>query len=394
MIPFPILNNTRITPSTTIRYFTQSSAGEVIFCIDSMNRLWGWGLNDWGQLGTGDRTNRYGEEFTLIRSNVKRVWCGRQATFCQDMNGDVSMVGNRRVYGLSNDPQLTWRRDDFFSQRAIKKMSISLDFFMVLSGEELWATGKNVAGVMDGNRYVAIEAVAKNYLLLSIGIKDFSVSGDTTTYIQYTNGGLSICGYNILQMIDSKVPATNFLSFTEAIPRNTHGNNITHTYGYKYSFASGSTEGRGSGTAYKFGNNSPANLIALTNLDAYWKVQPSQTKNVYRSIGSDSPAYTVYLGTDGKVYGAGSQSSGQMGVGNKDEIRIISELPVPSFSINDFICFDNNPTACWVVLKNKVYFSGTISTINKASPTTPLQLNTTTFTEYTSFPFPLNLDAI
>lgn len=61
------------------------AGGESSFAIDEDNNLYAWGRNHVGQLGVGDKVDRY--EPAFVMSNVKEVWTSGSHSFARTHNG-------------------------------------------------------------------------------------------------------------------------------------------------------------------------------------------------------------------------------------------------------------------------------------------------------------------
>ena len=83
-------------PTIRIKYIAANSSGHVIV-VDTGGRLWGWGLNDYGQVGDGTTTRR---------TTPQRLMSGSTLTF------DSVVIGRQHSIAMTGDGKIfAWGRN-------------------------------------------------------------------------------------------------------------------------------------------------------------------------------------------------------------------------------------------------------------------------------------------
>lgn len=85
-----------ITVSEPLTFVKVASSTDHSLAIDSLGRLWGWGINTWGQLGLGDQVGR--PVPTLINDTHQwiAIGCGYGTSFTIDSAGVLYSCGDNR----------------------------------------------------------------------------------------------------------------------------------------------------------------------------------------------------------------------------------------------------------------------------------------------------------
>ena len=168
------------------------------FILKNNNTLWGCGKNDSGQLGLGDKNNRY--TFTQITTNInniKSVYCGDHHAFVLKNDGTLWGSGDNQYgqLGLGDIPnkstftQITTNTDN------IKSIYCGGTHTIILKNDgTLWGCGWNKDGQLglgDKDNRTTFTIIGIN----SGNIKEIYSSGDHTIILKNDNT-LWTCGYN------------------------------------------------------------------------------------------------------------------------------------------------------------------------------------------------------
>ena len=235
------------------------------FLLKKDGTLWGCGLNDYGQLGLGDNTNR--TTFIQITTNtndIKSVYCGSAYTLILKKDSTLWGCGTNISGRLGSGSSLTFKQ----IINDVKLVTCGDEHALILKNDgTLWSTGSNRHG--------------------QLGIN--SITG-TTTYTQITTNVDNIksiyCGkyYNIILKNDDTLWGCG---------RNDYGQ-----------LGLGDT------------NNRKTFTQITTNVD--------DIKEIYCG-----ESYVLILKNDNTLWGCGNNGGGQLGLGNIiNTVKTFTEITI------------------------------------------------------------------
>jgi alpha-tubulin suppressor-like RCC1 family protein len=255
------------------------------FAIDSAGRLWGWGLNDYGQLGDGT---------TVSRSVPVPV--------------DSSAFGGKKITSLS----------------AGLNHTVALD-----ESGKLWAWGRNRFGAIGDGSTVDrhIPTAVNTAALTEAEITSLSTGYESTT-VQDSSGKLWAWGYNIIGQLGNN-SLTNTLSPSPVYLQDLGGAPVTDIAVGSYHTIATDRSGRlwawGSNSKGQLGNgttkNSPVPVLVKKTLLA---------ENVVTSLAAGD-AFSLALDESGAVWSWGSNFVGQLGSNSYGD----RTYPGPVYGLSD-----------------------------------------------------------
>lgn len=130
---------------------TVSTGNRHTCAIDSMNRLWCVGLNDLGQLGTGNTTAQLRMVQITSLTSVKEVSCGADSTCAIDSNDDLWCWGSNHSgkLGINSTAATSLTPQRVSSSLKFKKVSVGTHHACAIdSMNRPWCWGNNSAGIL------------------------------------------------------------------------------------------------------------------------------------------------------------------------------------------------------------------------------------------------------
>merc|ERR1712032_763969 len=113
--------------------------------------LWATGINNWGQLGDGTKTNRY-TFVKVMDSGVKDVVSRVSCTFALKTDGSVWATGYNRFYAQGDGSSRTRTSFAQVFSSGVKAISTGAQHTQLLMQDgSVWAAGSNVAGELGGD---------------------------------------------------------------------------------------------------------------------------------------------------------------------------------------------------------------------------------------------------
>ncbi|AYV82524.1 MAG: chromosome condensation regulator RCC1 [Hyperionvirus sp.] len=156
------------------------------------------GSNGYGQLGLGDRVNRYSfEKIKGIDKNIVEVTCGEYHTMIRFGNGTLMVCGSSSWGILGTEDNVL--RDTFYEIKGIPKniakvISSHYNTVIILTDGTLMGCGRNGSGqlglgdTVSRNSFVEIKGIPKNIAEVSFGF-DHGI-------IKFKDGTFMGCGSN------------------------------------------------------------------------------------------------------------------------------------------------------------------------------------------------------
>ncbi len=292
-------------------YFTQSiqnykhllgyHSHTVVF--DNSGNLWGCGTNTHGQLGNGN-TNSPVKNFTFMRSNISSFACGYYCTIALDHSGNLWGCG-RNTHGqlglgnTNNMSKFTFMRSNIssfaYGDYVIYSHILALDH----SGN-LWGCGTNSAGQLGLGNFTNVE----NFSFRRSNISNISslACGAMHTLALDRSGNLWGCGSSFYGQL-GKGNTNNMSKFTFM-----RSNIKSFACGQEYTVALDH-----SGNLWGCGYNKYGEL-GLGNFNREVKNFSFMRSNI--SSFACGANHTVALDQSGNLWGCGRNTNGPLGLGN------------------------------------------------------------------------------
>ena len=260
--------------------------------------VWVTGLNEYGQLGTGDNNNRI--SFTKLNDidDVTSIICGRYHTFILKNDGSLWGCGQNSSgqLGLNDDNnRTTFTQVTTNINNDVKQIACGFNHTIILKNAgSVWSCGENEYG--------------------QLGLGDTT---DRKTFTQVT---------------------TNVNNDVKEVACSTDGDGLVSSYVLK---CDGTLMGCGSDKVGQLGTNS-------TNYDSYnTLINITDNVNKIRCGGT----HFVVLKNDGSVWTCGYNSTGQLGDGTNTTSRVLINV------INDIIDIYAGGAQTFVITNEKKILS-------------------------------------
>ena len=293
--------------------------------------LWSCGNNQYGELGLGDTTNR--TTFTQVTTNgddVKSIYCGGNHTLILKNDGTLWGCGYNGYGQLglgdgnnrSTFTQITTNTDD------VKEVYCGENYTLLLKTDgTLWGCGYNGYGQLglgDGTSRSTFTEVTTN----ADDIKQV-YCGDRHTFILKNDGTLWGCGGNGFGQLGLG-DNTNRTTFTQIT---TNADDVKSIHGgWEHALML-----KNDGTLWSCGYNSFGSL-GLGN---------SGHKNTFTQVttnGDDIKSaysgvyHTIILKNDGTLWACGSNSNGELGLGDTTNRTTFTEVTTNADDAKTFYC--------------------------------------------------------
>ena len=308
------------------------------FILKNDGTLWGCGWNEFGQLGLGDTNNRI--TFTQITANVsdtKLIYCGGYHTFILKNNGTLWGCGRNAdsQLGLGDTNDRTAFIIIGINTNDIKSVDCGYNYTIILKNNgTLWGCGWNSSGQLglgDTNSRNIFTKITTN----TDNIKSICCGGRYTLILK-NDDTLWGCGENTYSQLGLG-DTSNRTTFTQIT---TNANNIKsiccggmHTLILK-----------NDGTLWGCGYNAEGQLgLGDTNRRAIL-TQITTNANDIKSMYC-SGYHTLILKNDSTLWGCGTNSSGQLGLGDTNSRNIFTKI---TDNVKSAYCGDNHT----FILKN------------------------------------------
>jgi len=322
--------------------------------ITNSGKLYTWGKNQNGQCGTNSSSNNLSKPTQVgTESNWSDIKMNETGAIALKSDGTLWTWGNN-AYGGIGDGTFIDRSSpvQIMPDKFWKKIQISQRTFMawcspyprptptptpVPESLYLWAWGDNRQGAIGNNNTTSVSQ--------PIQIGYFNVS-DTTTQSSNqggfitTNGVVYGWGANLSGPLGNNT-ATN-VSSIQQIP---FDNAIKIGFG-------GTIAIKNDNTLWTCGYNAYGGLGLNDTINRSSPVQVSTGSNIPVSVGNSSQM-TAYIDKNGKVWAAGKNNQGSLGLGDTINRSVFTQVPVRaaksvSFGFNNiFILLDGNLGELW-----------------------------------------------
>ena len=327
------------------------------FILKNDGTLWGCGLNDYGQLGLGGGGSK--SAFTQLNANiydVKSVYCGYSHTYVLKNDGTLWACG-RNDYGqlgLGNTSDKNTFTQVTINVNDIKLICCGGYHTVILKNDNtLWGCGFNGYGQLGLGDHTS----RKTFTQIATNIDDIKsvYCGGGYTLILKNDGTLWGSGnneYGQLGLGDT----TNRNVFTQITTNTDNIKSIYYGYYYTLILKNDNTLwGCGVNSSGQLGLEDKNNITTFTMINS----NPGNIKSIYCGIN-----HTLILQNDGTLYGCGTNSNGQLGLGDTNNRNIFTKITTNTDDIKSLA--NNYPIAPSIIkiYDTKIGYTETLDTNN------------------------------
>jgi len=274
--------------------------------------LWTWGINNYGQLGSGTTINRSSpNQVTSGGTNWRTVACG------QDNTAAVKQNGQLWTWGRNNYGQLAIYTNGYSRSSPVQTIIGGTNWAIVTTGVDslgaiktnnsLWTWGRNNHGQLGigntVNQQIPVDIAAGGWSEV--------VTCNTQTIALKTDGTLWGWGRNARGQLGTN----NTISVDSPVQTISGGTNwIQIATGYQQSAGI-----KSDGTLWLWGRNSEGQLGNGANIDVSSPIQTISSgtnwKQIYLCDPSAIGSYAIGVKSDGTLWTWGTNNYGQLGDG-------------------------------------------------------------------------------
>ena len=321
--------------------------------------LYGYGWNNFGQLGLGDNTSR--TSFVVLHTDVIAYWTGVHGAFLITSTGRIKFSGTTTAFPQIGNSVLSWVDvTDIFGalnikHTDIKEISISESVRVLLHDGRLFACGRNYYGECGNGTNQTISTLSEMPInsIDSIFCSYFGthmLKGSDAYFFGTTSNGTGGTG-----------DAIGTIILTPKLTLSNVGH-ISALYDITWWFSNGRVYWSGLNTQYQAGNGSSTSTPAISptlnpavgiNVSDYDTLQaPSSIGN--SSIGSPIVSYTNYVRLSGR------NDYGQCGNGSTAYVPNLYLMPISVLGTWDNVkyVYRSNSISAIITKDGKLYMCG------------------------------------
>ena len=291
--------------------------------------LWITGRNQCGQLGLGDKTNRYNfTEITANANDIKEIYCGGVHTLILKNDGTLWGCGANGdgQLGLGDTTDRTTFTEIITNVDDIKQICCSYHTFILENDGTLWGCGSNGNGELglgDTTNRTTFTQVTTN----TNDIKSVHC-GVGYTFILKNDGTLWGCGGNYYGQLGLG-DTTDRTTFTQVT---TNADDIKQVYyGWSYTLIL-----KNDGTLWGCGQNTYGQLGLGDTTDRTTFTQITTNTNDIKEIYCGY-SHTFILKNDGTLWSCG-WNDGQLGLGDKTNRKTFTQITTNTNDIKEIYC--------------------------------------------------------
>ena len=284
------------------------------FILKNDGSVWSCGLNDKGQLGLGDTSNRYTftQVTTNINNDVKEIICGNAHTFILKNDGSIWGCGfnaNGRLGLNDTTNRSTFTQVTTNIDNDVKQIACGAYYTFILKNDgSLWSCGRNDYGQLglgDNTDRKTFTQVTTN---INNDVKEV-ICGYYHTFILKNDGSVWSCGYNIHGQLGLN-DYTDRTTFTQ-VTTNINNDVKQIVCGDSHNFIL-----KNDGSVWSCGNNNNGQLgLGSYNSHITFTQVTTNINNDVKQIVCGQ--YHIFIiKNDGSVWSCGLNNKGQLGLGD------------------------------------------------------------------------------
>ena len=308
------------------------------FIVYDDGSVYSCGQNDYGQLGLGDTTNRaiFAQVTTNVNNDVKQVACGDAHTFILKNDGSVWSCGYNYngqlglgTSGSSNN-KTTFTQVTTNINNDVKQIDCGTSHTAILKNDgSVWSCGYNQYGTLGLNNTTDKYTFTQVTTNINNDVKQISCIANEIIILK-NDGSVWGCGYNNYGQLGLG-DTTKRTTFTQIT---TNGKKISSNNCSMLILKNdGSLWGCGLNDGGQLGCDSDTGSMTAMN-----KSLTQVTVNINNDVNEIFCGYnhSLIIKNDGSIWVAGSNSKGQLGLGDANSRNRFTEL-VNSDSLNNAI---------------------------------------------------------
>ena len=308
------------------------------FIVYDDGSVYSCGQNDYGQLGLGDTTNRaiFAQVTTNVNNDVKQVACGDAHTFILKNDGSVWSCGYNYngqlglgTSGSSNN-KTTFTQVTTNINNDVKQIDCGTSHTAILKNDgSVWSCGYNQYGTLGLNSTTDKYTFTQVTTNINNDVKQISCIANEIIILK-NDGSVWGCGYNNYGQLGLG-DTTKRTTFTQIT---TNGKKISSNNCSMLILKNdGSLWGCGLNDGGQLGCDSDTGSMTAMN-----KSLTQVTVNINNDVNEIFCGYnhSLIIKNDGSIWVAGSNSKGQLGLGDANSRNRFTEL-VNSDSLNNAI---------------------------------------------------------
>ena len=334
----------KIDENTYLTNVIEISAGpECAYALTKDGYVYAWGSNQYGNLGQGNTANLYyatkmkGENAEGELSNIIQISAGRAEIFALCANGDVYGSG----YGAHNEylDGITSQHNSTIKVNGISNViSINIGVcnpFVILSNGETWAWGHNPYGGLGNGK---TENTSSTKYLIGDDVSEISMSGYATIMLK-EDGTIWTSGYNNCGQLGLG-DTTDRVVFEQT---NLSKNGVRGKYVSMQGFTStilgkdGKIYGAGFNTSGQLSQGTQTNsseFIPIINSDGAEVIDCLMLSTKGNAHAESAQKNIAIIKNDGTVWLSGDNTYGQIGNGTNTGSMYLTKLGVNEVLLN------------------------------------------------------------
>jgi alpha-tubulin suppressor-like RCC1 family protein len=302
------------SPELIMKDVSSYSAGyDHAAAVDANGRLYTWGNNDCGQLGLGDTVMRTEPtRVTSVKADFAKVWCGNKVTFALTTDGDVYVFGenSNNLLGTKTKTK-TVSTPTINSYLYDKSRNIEIypsdGFCLALIDGAVYGWGSNSAGrLLDLNKTVS----EPTELTSGLGSITKLAVGSSHVLALDSRGTVWVWGSNSLRQLGFESDSYIVDEPTALEITNSKGETVETSFNDIAAAESHSLVVGSDGKLWAFGTNSSGQL----GTSDYRLKTPTSITTGISSVYAGASVCAV-IDTNGKLYLSGSNTNGALGDG-------------------------------------------------------------------------------
>jgi alpha-tubulin suppressor-like RCC1 family protein len=317
-------NNNNNNNESEVQFKTISAGGEHSLALSNDGKVYATGYNYFGQLGLGNNTNinTFTEIPSLSGKTITALSAGGEHSLALSNDGKVYATGQNSSGELGlgdNNYRNTFTEVTDLSDKNITALFAGNHYSLALSNDgKVYATGHNNYGQLGLNDTANRNTFTKVGLLNDKNITALS-AGNIHSLALSDDGEVYAAGYNYYGQLGLG-NNDNKNVFTEVTSLN--GKTIAALSACHAHSLALSDDGK----VYTAGNNQygQLGLDDTTDRNAFTEVTDLSDKNITALFAGYF--HSLALSNDGKVYAAGWNNNGQLGLGDNDGRNTFTEV--------------------------------------------------------------------
>ena len=314
----------KVNISGLVNLNTLVAADQSAYAITTDGVLWVTGLNDQGQLGTGDTIDLSTWQQISVSgfTEVSEVFVANGSTYALTAYGDIWVTGNNAKGQLGTGDTTSihaWQKISAITG-VTSLIAVTDSAYALTEYGELWVTGLNDLGQLGTGDKVDVTGWQNIVTVGFTGIKQLLAS-EKSVYALTSDGDIWVTGRNTQGQLGTG-DTTDLQTWTKiAVEGLAQVSTLTTASGSAYAVTT-------DGGLWVTGNNASGQLgLGDTNTIHTWQ-QTALEKVTLVAANGDASAYAITENTRLWVAGADADAAGALGSGTKANILSWTQMPL------------------------------------------------------------------